>query len=88
MDCLCILTRNIVMVNNMYVSIFFNLGDRALYGGRQHNCQDLRPIVNTVVASRGRSRSLVHNSGIVAITQLVIGSHLFINLEMLLPSTI
>jgi len=52
----------------------------ALYGGRQHNCQDLRPIINIVVVGKGRSRSLVHNSGIVAITQLVIGSHLFINL--------
>jgi hypothetical protein len=76
------------MVNNMYVSKKIYVGDRALYGGKQHNCQDLRPIVNTVVAGRRRSRSSMHNSGIVAITQLVIGSHLFINLEMLLPSTI
>jgi len=80
MDCLCILTRSIVMVSNMYVLVFFYVGNMALYGGRQHNCQNLRPIINTMVAGRGRSRSLVHNSGIVAITQLVIGSHLFINL--------
>jgi hypothetical protein len=80
MDCLCILTWNIVMVNNMYVSIFVVVGDRALYNGRQHNCQDPRPIINTLVASRGRSRSSVHNSSIVTIAQLMIGSHLFINL--------
>jgi hypothetical protein len=67
---------------------FFVLGDKALYSGKQHNCQDPRPIVNTLVAGRGRSRSSLHNSCIVAITQLMIGSHLFINLEMLLPSTI
>jgi hypothetical protein len=88
MDCLCILTRSIIMVNNMYVSVFFVVGDRALYSGRQHNCQDPRPTINTLVVGKGRSKSSVHNSGIVAITQLVIGSHLFINLEMLLPSTI
>jgi hypothetical protein len=80
MDYLCILTRSIVMVSNMYVLVFFNVGNMALYGGRQHNCQDLRPIINIVVVGKGRSRSLVHNSNIVAITQLVIGSHLFINL--------
>jgi hypothetical protein len=68
--------------------LFFVVGNKELYSGSQHNCQDLRPIVNTLVACRGRSRSSVHNSSIVAITQLVIGSHLFINLEMLLPSTI
>jgi hypothetical protein len=76
------------MVNNMYVSVFFVVGDKALYSGRYHNCQDLKPIINTLVAGRGRSRSLMHNSSIVAITQLMISSHLFINLEMLLPSTI
>jgi hypothetical protein len=72
----------------MYVLIFFVVGNKALYSGRQQNCQDSRPIVNTLVAGKGRSRSSGHNLGIVAITQLVIGSHLFINLEMLLPSTI
>jgi hypothetical protein len=43
MDCLCILTGSIVMVNNIYVSVFFVVGDMALYGGRQHNCQDPKP---------------------------------------------
>jgi hypothetical protein len=72
----------------MYVSIFFAVGERALYGGRQHNCQNLKPIVNTMVAGKGRSRSSMHNSGIVAIAQLVISPHLFINLEMLIPKII
>ncbi len=31
------------MVNNIYVSVFFIVGYMALYGGRQHNCQDLKP---------------------------------------------
>jgi hypothetical protein len=88
MDCLCILTRSIVMVNICMCQFFVIVGDRALYNGRQHNCQDPRPTVNTLVAGRGKSRSSVHNLSNVAITQLVIGSHLFINLEMLPPNTI
>jgi len=45
--------------------LFFVVGDRALYNGKQHNCQDPKPIINTLVTGRGRSRSSMHNSGIV-----------------------
>jgi len=68
------------MVNNIYVLVFFVVGYKALYSGRQHNCRDPKPTINTLVVGRGRSRSSMHNSGIVVITQLAIGSHLFINL--------